>query len=128
MGKHVIRIKADGTTEFIDVPELAELKSGGAATKRRASHVEPWRRGYRWAFHLLRRVFGEDGRVARFTRRWPIYWRVNLTPSGGPILDYKYANREQAIADEVTWLQENRLGSPAPRPDSPGSASGTSGP
>lgn len=121
MAKHVIRIKSDGTTEFIDKPELSELKSSGAATKRRASHVEPCRWPYRQAFRLLRWVFGDQGWVAKFTRYWPVYWRVNLTPSGGPVLPTRYADRTKAIEDEVAWLHENRLGAaPAPPPKQTG--------
>lgn len=115
MKKHVVRIGPNGEIQFIDKPELAGLKSEGAATKRRASHVEPCSRPLRWLFHLLRGVFGEAGAVAAFTRAWPVYWRINLTPSGGPVIDYRYLDRSLAIADEVAWLTAHRLGAPPPR-------------
>jgi hypothetical protein len=110
MPEHRIRVHKDGTIEFIDKPELAALKSEGATTKRRASHVEPARRLWRILFHVLRWVFGESGSVATFTRIWPVWWRVNLSPSNGPILGQLYSNRKEAIAAEVRWLQESGNG------------------
>lgn len=108
---HVVRIAPDGTVQFIDKPVMAPLKAQGPAVLRRASHVEPAAAVLRWAFHLLRRAFGEAGAAAAFTRAWPCRWRVNLSPSGGPVLSKRYRDRGKAIDAEVAWLQAGRLGS-----------------
>ena len=117
----VIRIDSNGNIYFIDKPEFSSLKNEGKFVTQRASHVEPANRVLRWLFHVLRRWFGENGAVAAFTRRWPCAWRVNLTPSGGGILDGVYRNRQDAIEAEVQWLQTHKLGRLAASSPSPSS-------
>jgi hypothetical protein len=108
--QHVVRISPDGTVQFINKAALDRLKAAGPVVLRRASHVEPAAAPLRWLFHLLRGACGEAGAVAAFTRAWPCRWRVNLGPSGGPVLPARYRDRELAIDAEVAWLQANRLG------------------
>ncbi len=117
--KQVVRILPSGEMQFIDKPELAELKAQGPSSSRRASHVEPHNRLLRAAFHLLRRTFGERGAVAAFTRGWPCRWRVNMTLSGGDVFKGVYHNRQDAIDAEVLWLQDNKLGAPQPTYECP---------
>jgi hypothetical protein len=76
----------------------------GAASKQRASHVLPVNRPLRWLFRWLRDRYGETGRVAAFTRRWPCLWSVDMSPVGGPVMG-PYRLRETAIAVEVQWLE-----------------------
>lgn len=71
---------------------------------QRASHVEPDNRVLRLLFHLLRQWLGDKGRMSDFTRKWPILWRVNTTPVGGPILPTRYQNRQAAIEAEINFL------------------------
>lgn len=101
-----ITITEDGTVRFLVNELTAPLVAEGAVI-RRASHVEP--DGYiaRVVFHFLRRMFGEKGAVAEFTRHWPVEWRVNLAPIGGPILPGRYLNRSEAIAVEIEHLNQN---------------------
>jgi hypothetical protein len=75
--------------------------------RRRASHVEPDSLTLRIIFHLIRKIFGEDGRLGNFTRRWRCIWRVDMSPSGGPILEERYLNRGLALDAERRWLWEN---------------------
>jgi hypothetical protein len=88
----------------------AQLGKYGLKTKvatRRASHIEPLYPVSRVLFHLLRKLFGETGRVAEWTRHWDVLWRVNLKPSGGPILPYYFHDRQKAIAAEIAWINDN---------------------
>ena len=85
---------SDATRPFLD--ETSKVQ--------RASHVEPWNIPLRWAFYAIRKVCGEYGKMAEFTRKWPCYWRVNLSPVGGPIVPVEFANRDSAIEFEVDWL------------------------
>ena len=58
----------------------------------------------RAAFRLLRRLFGDRGRVAAWTRTWPGPWLVQMSPTGdvlGP-----FANRDAAVRAEVRYLEE----------------------
>lgn len=80
----------------------------GDAKKRRASHVLPKNRLLRWAFRLLRDKFGETGRVAELTRRWPCLWMADMSPMGGPTVG-PFRNRSAAIAWEVAWLDSHWL-------------------
>lgn len=104
----VVRILPDGTVQHLDHAGI-DIPLG-PASYRRASHVEPCNRILRWAFHLLRDNFGEKGRVAAFTRKWPCRWRVDLRPSGGPILEQTFRKRDVAITAEIEWLFANNLG------------------
>ena len=62
---------------------------------RRAAYVEPCAWPLRVIFQGLRRVFGDQGRVASFTRRWRCRWRVDARPTvnfiAGPFPDRKVA-------------------------------------
>ena len=104
----VITVETDGTLQFLNTPHLRPLLDEGTSQVRRASHVEPMARLPRLFFHLLRRVFGEQGRVAQWTREWPVVWQVNLAPSAGPILK-DFVDRDAAIAAEICWLNINVL-------------------
>lgn len=76
---------------------------------KRASHVEPANFWGRWAFRLFRRLFGDKGRVATWTRTWDVQWEVDLSPIGGPRIGPFYP-RSKAIAEErlsvVEYLKE----------------------
>ncbi|MDP1711986.1 MAG: hypothetical protein Q8K86_05965 [Candidatus Nanopelagicaceae bacterium] len=76
-----ISVAPDGTCRFIYADELRPLLQEGAAKIARASHVEPT----------------EDGR-----------WTADMSPSGGPVLG-PFERRDVALAEEVKWLEENRL-------------------
>jgi hypothetical protein len=95
-----ITIDTGGDLLFIDSLSADIFKELGTARTRRASFVEPYRLGYRTMFHLLR-LFGDNGRIAQWTREWSIVWRVNMGPIGGPILLESFNNRQQAIAAEI---------------------------
>lgn len=96
----------DGVARFLVNETTAEFVEEGA-TIRRASHVEPDGVVARGVFHALRRLFGEKGTVAGFTRTWTCLWRVNLGPANGPILVGRWKDRKEAIAAEIEWLNEN---------------------
>jgi len=81
----------------------------GARTAR-ASHVEPDNWLLRVIFHALRQWLGDKGRMSDFTRAWPILWRVNMQPVGGPILCTRYINRAAAIDAEVIALNKFFIG------------------
>lgn len=103
----VITINEDGSVGFISNDNTKDFAQLGKATTKRASHVEPNNRYIRLVFHFLRKIFGDKGWMAKFTRIWPCLWRINLSPIHGPILEHKYKNRQQAIHAEIQWINEN---------------------
>lgn len=104
MATTVVTIAPDGTIRFLVSESTAPLITDENAVVRRASHVEPVSVPLRYAFHGLRSMFGEKGWMAGFTRRWPCLWRINLAPTGGPILPSTYRDRAEAIAAEIEHL------------------------
>lgn len=112
-----IFVHPDGRIEAIDHPALERFSQERATTSsmKRVSHIEPCTWWLRQVFKLLRRVFGEKGAVAAFTRRWSCRWRANLQLSNGPITDRDEAgvpfgtDRQKALDFEVRWLNEHRL-------------------
>lgn len=82
---NLIVIGADGDVRFLHDDDVAEaLASLGPRATRRASHVEP------------------EGDT----------WSVDMTPVGGPKVD-GFRRREDALRQEVVWLEERAL--PKPR-------------
>lgn len=99
-----IFVKPNGQVKHVSVDGFA---TGflGAQTITRASQVEPVNVSLRIVFHGIRRIFGERGCVAAWTRRWPCVWQANLWLSGGPVFGpFKY--RQDAIAAEIYWLNQ----------------------
>lgn len=97
----------NGSLSYIQDSEISFLQDLGAASVKRASHVEPDSYLLRVLFHWLRGKFGETGRISDWTRNWKCLWRVNMSPSNGPILPERWVNRQDALNAEVTWLSEN---------------------
>lgn len=105
-----IRITPDGNIEMIEYKELggAIASLGTVTNRRRATHIVPTDYALRIAFKLLRKVFGSTGRIATWTRGWKVQWTVDLRPSGGTVVE-PFDDRQEAIAYEVSWLEENNV-------------------
>jgi hypothetical protein len=116
-----LTIDEQGVTYVKPHGEDPLFELGNTITKR-ASHVEPEAFWLRVAFRFLR-LFGDNTRVAAWTRGWRTLWRINTRPVGGPILRfghihprvtisgglghvYHWADRNDAIAAEVKFLNE----------------------
>ena len=97
-------IDENGDSKYLLTDAAKDIDLGG--TPRRASHVEPNNVVFRVLFHILRRWLGDKGRMSNFTRAWPILWRVNLQPIGGPVIAERYFNRRQAINAEVVAINK----------------------
>jgi hypothetical protein len=103
-------IDSAGDMKFL-VPEfMSESPLLEGANISRASHVEPDNFVLRIIFHGLRQVLGDKGRMSEFTRNWPIRWRVNTKPVGGPILAGRWRNRKDAIDAEIKFLNSWFIG------------------
>ena len=123
-------IDESGRTLFL----MSECMEGSSlleyAKIARASHVEPATLIKRLTFHFLRRIFGEYSRLGNWTRTWKCLWRVNII--NGPLLRWKdivpssryvwvgkenisdwiyvWADRQEAIAAEITYLNQKFIG------------------
>lgn len=111
MNQHLqITFDPDGTAQYVGGEQhaAAELLAGSIddVEQRRASHVEPCNWFLRLAFHAVRLLADDASRLAAWTRGWPCLWRVNVV--GGPTWR-AYADRAEAIRDEIEWLENNRL-------------------
>ena len=100
----ILRVGPDGQISAVNTPEVVAMGLG-AGRLTRASHVLPDALPLRVLFVLLRRAFGEQGAVAAWTRGWACSWRVDLAPSGGPVLAERWTDRSEAIRREVEWLE-----------------------
>lgn len=101
-------VASDGTIEYLGTGNV-ELTGVELVTVFRASHIEPVNGLVRRLFHWLRVRYGDESRVAAFTRCWPVLWRVNLSPVGGPIFG-RFIGRSEAIEAEEQWLCDNYWG------------------
>ena len=107
--KKVIAVNPAGVITFVSDDLFAGLVACGDATICRASHVEPVNGFKRTLFMILRGCVGDTGPIAQWSRSWCGSWRVDLAPSGGPILG-PFANRQEAIRREVDWLNNQLAG------------------
>ena len=99
-------IEADASVTFLKSPLTAGFNLGPSVT-RRASHVQPNNVALRLVFHLLRLVFGDTGAVAANTRKWPCLWQADMRPIGGPVLQGRWYNRQEAIQAEVAYFNQH---------------------
>jgi len=107
MSEIVISFDKDSNATFLVTPTTTAMFPE-AAKPRRASHVEPMSPRARFWFRVLRRAFGEYGRVGNWTRTWKGLWQINLHPVGGPIIK-GFFSRDNAIEFEINWLNANFL-------------------
>jgi len=116
MKKVTLYVRPDASVEFLNspgapLPPVGFL--GGAEEIRRLSDVEPDWLPLRLLFRLVRRLFGDKGWAAEWTRNWRCRWRVDLGRVGGPLLRFDpmtwlpFPDRAAAIAAEVAWLEKN---------------------
>lgn len=84
MAKRKVIIK-DGKIHFIYADNMQSFLDMGEATVKRVSHVEP---------------VTVDGEVQ---------WSADMSPVDGPVLG-PYGSRQEALDEEVRWLNDNRLG------------------
>ena len=95
----------NGVAHFVcDAELMPMLDKLGIARVERASHVVPVNAILRLAFRVLRRTFGERGRVADWTRSWRCRWFAFMV--NGPRLG-PFDLRSDALDAERSWLREN---------------------
>ena len=102
MSKQVIRFLPGGGVRKLHDPRDVALY--GAASRRRASHVEPVKPVLRWCFHFIRKRVNDESWIAWFTRWWPCHWQANII--NGPTLG-PFWPRSAAIKAEQDWLTTN---------------------
>lgn len=72
------RIKPDGSIEWLGDPPPG-YPMPGARTERFSVIVPDYQwHWHRFWFRVLRRIFGEHGKVAAWTRRWRCVWRCKI--------------------------------------------------
>lgn len=104
-----VTFDANGNVQHIKSPDLDFLESLGQRKHIRASHVVPVNFLLRWIFVFLRKWVRDDSTAAAFTRTWPCRWKVDLAPSGGPVLG-PFQRRSTALAAEREWIEVNVFG------------------
>lgn len=108
MANVVFKIDTQGNTTFLVNAHTKDMVTNINLVKR-ASHVEPLMLWQAYIFRALRATFGDEGRVANWTRDWKCQWIVDCRPIGGPMHPQVFSNRAEAIEFEVEWLNKNFL-------------------
>jgi len=108
MNNNVVFKISGGKTTFL-VSEHTKAFIPANAPIRRASHVEPINLWQAYAFRLLRKLFGDEGRVANWTRDWKCTWVVDMRPIGGEVF-FPFKSRAAAIEFEIQHLNKTFLG------------------
>lgn len=97
---HRILIDERGFIRCIHNPNVP-LHELGTVTKRRVSTITPMFAPKKQAFWLLRKLFGEEGRVAAWTRTWRTTWLVRILKTGEWSV---FTRREDCVAWELEKL------------------------
>ena len=100
-----VTIDENGDLVYLKTSEHDIFAELGEVVTRRASHVEPETLWLRVAFRFLR-MFGDQTRVAEWTRGWQCVWLVDTRPVGGPVLEGRWTNRQEAIDAEIVFLNQ----------------------
>jgi hypothetical protein len=100
-----IVVNEDGSIEQIVTDDMVAFE--GEATTTRASNVVPEPLFKQLVFIKLREWFGDQGRVADWTRRWKGPHIACMVD--GPVLG-PYPSRQAALDAEMRWLLKNRFG------------------
>jgi len=104
----VIVVDYDGSAAAIaDQVSMRYFGQSGHSVKRRASHILPKNKTKRKAFVLLRRMFGDDGLVANWTRTWKGPWKVSWAEQPNKVV-FTHKRRSQCLYWEKKEL-ENKL-------------------
>jgi hypothetical protein len=77
--KSRILLRKDGTIAWLDEPPFT---LPGRKFRKRFSEITPIRIDLFIAFRILRLLFGEQGKVAAWTRKWKCEWRMRIISSG----------------------------------------------
>ena len=97
---HTITLHPAGTVEFIgDDPLRLPLEN---IRSRRLSNIWPLDPVKRAAFRLLRLLFGDEGRVAAWTRRWHGPWEATIIDSKRSFIHF---SRAACVAWERSVLE-----------------------
>src|SRR5689334_22633966 len=80
MKNHVLFVRSDEVITIGDMP--SDICKDGVIVRRRASHIYPELLLHYAAFWLLRALFGENGRVAAWTRTWRCNWVGVINATG----------------------------------------------
>jgi len=100
-----ITIKEGVVKGFKDeMPEIitkSDLKVETIETKR-VSHIYPKKFFQRIVFKVLRKIFGDNGKVAEWTRNWKCEWIVYI-PSVGYFGPYKDRKKAIKVEKELIW-------------------------
>ena len=96
------KIKPDGSIEFLGAPPPGLLLP--AAVKVRFSeitpdYIHPWKAR---AFRILRALFGDNGRIASWTRRWDCMWVCVILR--GPMRGQRSVSRHRHVL--IDWEQK----------------------
>ena len=94
-----ITIRTDGIVEHVGALPI-ELPLTNVK-RRRVSHIVPLNPLLRLAFRGLRLAFGEQGRAAAWTRRWPGAWRATIIATGQTYIN---TSRAECIEWELDTL------------------------
>jgi hypothetical protein len=75
--KHIVSVEDNGTMTSLGNPlGLPVVKS------ERWSHIKPVGPVLRLLFNTVRYCFGDSGRAAAWTRRWPCMWELTVLSTG----------------------------------------------
>ncbi|MBN2006455.1 MAG: hypothetical protein JXA21_24095 [Anaerolineae bacterium] len=100
------KIKTDGTFAIVaHAPEDISVTPGDIAAHARGGHVWPRPFFKQMTFRVLRRLFGNRGWIAAWTRTWRGPWIV-IRADNGQRLPGAFATHGDAVRAEVTWLLE----------------------
>lgn len=85
----------------------------GTVKLTRLSHITPLFLPKRAVFRLLRFLFGDAGRVARWTRTWRCVWKVKMVRCGEWSFFFDRPRAVQWELDHIEYCDQCNISNPA---------------
>ncbi|MGN6556204.1 MAG: hypothetical protein ACTHLW_21040 [Verrucomicrobiota bacterium] len=104
----ILTFHESGIITALDTRGGVDAEQLGMVKRTRASHIWPAHPVKRAAFRILRRLFGESGRVATWLRQWRGPWEVRfvdpLAPRRIGAVVFSHISRRVCVAWEIEQL------------------------
>ena len=98
-----LKIKNGELCGFYDeIEQIKKFMSFQNISTNRVSHIYPVNFFLRVFFIFLRKVFGEKGKIAQWTRRWNCKWTIYI-PRAGYYGIFTDRNNAIKIEKEIIW-------------------------
>jgi hypothetical protein len=90
--------------EFKNSPLKSIFENSVIVERKRVSYIYPQNFILRAIFKMLRKLFGDDVKIAKWTRNWKCLWQVEILDGKEKIVFKGFQNRKDAVKFEKDYI------------------------